>query len=122
MTFVNGEQEDFHAIIFATGYKCTTKNWFKVNPNTTRKQTNCDRSQCFFPDIYYIYITLLVHACVYQENYFLDETGMPLQKFPHHWKGKNGVYCAGFSQKGLAGVSFDAQLIADDIANKLNDT
>ncbi|KAJ6352654.1 hypothetical protein OIU76_001811 [Salix suchowensis] len=41
--------------------------------------------------------------------------GMPKLRFPNHWKGENGIYCAGFSQKGLMGISVDAQRIAADI-------
>lgn len=43
---------------------------------------------------------------------------MPKPSFPNHWKGENGIYCAGFSRKGLEGINYDAQQIADDI-NKL---
>ncbi|PKI54451.1 hypothetical protein CRG98_025134 [Punica granatum] len=43
--------------------------------------------------------------------------GMPKESFPNHWKGKNGLYCAGFSRKGLAGISKDAVNIANDIVS-----
>ncbi|KAK6940436.1 Flavin monooxygenase-like [Dillenia turbinata] len=48
-------------------------------------------------------------------NDLFDENGVPKQRFPNHWKGKNGLYCAGFSSKGLAGVSDDALKITNDI-------
>ncbi|ESW09506.1 hypothetical protein PHAVU_009G133300 [Phaseolus vulgaris] len=41
--------------------------------------------------------------------------GMPKPGFPNHWKGENGLYCAGFSRRGLDGIAFDARRIADDI-------
>ncbi|CAI0447196.1 unnamed protein product [Linum tenue] len=44
-----------------------------------------------------------------------NEDGMPARRFPKHWKGKNGVYCVGFGQKGLAGISMDAIQVAGDI-------
>ena len=36
-------------------------------------------------------------------------------------KGKNGLYAAGFSRRGLLGVSVDATNIADDIVQCWND-
>lgn len=41
---------------------------------------------------------------------------MPRERFPNHWKGENGLYCAGFGQQGLFGISNDAQQIATDIS------
>ncbi|XP_073128551.1 probable indole-3-pyruvate monooxygenase YUCCA11 isoform X2 [Henckelia pumila] len=41
--------------------------------------------------------------------------GMPEKRAPEHWKGKNGLYCAGFSRSGLFGISNDARAIAQDI-------
>ncbi|RDX95596.1 putative indole-3-pyruvate monooxygenase YUCCA11, partial [Mucuna pruriens] len=49
-----------------------------------------------------------------------NENGMPKPGFPNHWKGENGLYCAGFSRRGLDGISFDAQRIADDISLTVN--
>ncbi|XP_026390392.1 probable indole-3-pyruvate monooxygenase YUCCA10 isoform X2 [Papaver somniferum] len=49
-------------------------------------------------------------------NYILGKDGMPKNKFPSHWKGTNAVYCTGLSRRGLAGVSADAQKVANDIA------
>ncbi|KAF7829771.1 putative indole-3-pyruvate monooxygenase YUCCA11 [Senna tora] len=48
------------------------------------------------------------------------ENGMPKQRYPDHWKGQNGLYCAGFSSRGLMGISEDAQCIANDIHLALN--
>ncbi|KAK1322870.1 putative indole-3-pyruvate monooxygenase YUCCA10 [Acorus calamus] len=45
----------------------------------------------------------------------LNKEGFPKEKFPNHWKGKNGLYFAGLARRGLAGVSMDAQNIANDI-------
>ncbi|OVA16353.1 FAD-dependent pyridine nucleotide-disulfide oxidoreductase [Macleaya cordata] len=52
----------------------------------------------------------------------LDKNGMPKNKFPEHWKGGYGLYCAGLSRRGLAGVSMDAKVIANDIDLILNAT
>ncbi|KAK6911148.1 Flavin monooxygenase-like [Dillenia turbinata] len=49
------------------------------------------------------------------EGDLFDENGMPKQRFPNHWKGKNGLYCVGFASRGLAGISDDAKKIANNI-------
>ncbi|KAH6758149.1 Flavin-binding monooxygenase family protein [Perilla frutescens var. frutescens] len=48
------------------------------------------------------------------------EDGMPMKKAKHHWKGENGLYCAGFARSGLFGISKDAKAIAQDINSILN--
>ncbi|KAK1276139.1 putative indole-3-pyruvate monooxygenase YUCCA10 [Acorus gramineus] len=48
-------------------------------------------------------------------EHLLNKEGFPKEKFPNHWKGKNGLYFAGLARRGLAGVSMDAQNIANDI-------
>uniref|UniRef100_A0A0E0BGH5 Uncharacterized protein n=1 Tax=Oryza glumipatula TaxID=40148 RepID=A0A0E0BGH5_9ORYZ len=45
---------------------------------------------------------------------FKDD-GFPKKFFPNHWKGENGLYCAGFARRGLAGIAMDAKNIADHI-------
>ena len=54
-------------------------------------------------------------AFVQEDDYLLNQDGMPKHDFPNHWKGKNGLYCAGLSRRGLAGLSMDAQNVANDI-------
>lgn len=49
-----------------------------------------------------------------------NENGMPKPDFPNHWKGENGIYCAGFSRRGLDGIAFDAKRIAADIKKTVN--
>ncbi|EEF42039.1 probable indole-3-pyruvate monooxygenase YUCCA11 [Ricinus communis] len=49
-----------------------------------------------------------------------NESGMPKGNFPNHWKGKRGLYCAGFARRGLLWISIDAQNIAKDIDLVLN--
>ncbi|KAJ0979714.1 hypothetical protein J5N97_015188 [Dioscorea zingiberensis] len=45
----------------------------------------------------------------------IDGEGMAKQKFPKHWKGGNGLYCAGLGRRGLYGIAEDALNIANDI-------
>ncbi|KAM3327086.1 hypothetical protein P3S67_002212 [Capsicum chacoense] len=79
VVFANGEEHQFDAIFFATGYKNVATKWLK------------DYSSIFHDD------------------------GTLINKFPNHYKGENGLYCAGFSKRGIAGISMDAIAIADNI-------
>ncbi|KAL5550662.1 hypothetical protein UlMin_000838 [Ulmus minor] len=55
-------------------------------------------------------------AIIFDEDQDLfNNQGNPKSGFPNHWKGQNGLYCAGFGKKGLFGISIDAQNIANDI-------
>ncbi|XP_043720032.1 probable indole-3-pyruvate monooxygenase YUCCA10 [Telopea speciosissima] len=49
----------------------------------------------------------------------LDKDGHPRQSYPNHWKGKNGLYCAGLLRKGLYGAASDGQKIVTDIKKLL---
>ncbi|RID49038.1 hypothetical protein BRARA_I05505 [Brassica rapa] len=51
------------------------------------------------------------------ESEFFSKNGFPKSPFPNAWKGKSGLYAAGFTRKGLAGASADAVNIAQDIGN-----
>ncbi|KAL8253041.1 hypothetical protein R6Q59_036734 [Mikania micrantha] len=50
-----------------------------------------------------------------QESELFDQNGFPKKQFSNGWKGKDGLYAAGFTRRGLAGVSADAMKIAKDI-------
>ncbi|KAJ9166739.1 hypothetical protein P3X46_021445 [Hevea brasiliensis] len=80
ITFENGKINSYDAIILATGFKSTVRNWLKGG------------------------------------NELFNDEGMPKRSFPNHWKGENGLYCAGFSRRGLMGISSDAKNIARDIS------
>lgn len=45
-----------------------------------------------------------------------NENGLPKPAYPNHWKGENGLYCVGFSRRGLQGINYDAQKVAKDIS------
>ncbi|CAL4948478.1 unnamed protein product [Urochloa decumbens] len=77
--FADGKEEQFDAIILATGYRSNVPSWLK------------DGGEVF------------------------TREGMPKVPFPNGWKGKNGLYTVGFSQRGLLGASSDALNIARDI-------
>ncbi|KAL1806375.1 hypothetical protein ACET3Z_029443 [Daucus carota] len=49
------------------------------------------------------------------ENEFFTREGFPVAPFPNGWKGKLGLYAAGFTRKGLSGASLDAMRVAQDI-------
>ncbi|KQK02876.1 probable indole-3-pyruvate monooxygenase YUCCA10 [Brachypodium distachyon] len=50
----------------------------------------------------------------------LNNEGLPNKEFPDHWKGENGLYCAGLARRGLAGIAIDAKNIANDIKCNLD--
>ncbi|KAF7153495.1 hypothetical protein RHSIM_Rhsim01G0259000 [Rhododendron simsii] len=50
-----------------------------------------------------------------QETEFFSQNGFPTSPFPNGWKGKSGLYAAGFTKKGLSGTSADAIKIAQDL-------
>ncbi|RLM92207.1 putative indole-3-pyruvate monooxygenase YUCCA4 [Panicum miliaceum] len=77
--FADGKEEQFDAIILATGYRSNVPSWLK------------DGGEVF------------------------TSQGMPKVPFPNGWRGKNGLYTVGFSQRGLLGASSDALNIARDI-------
>lgn len=43
---------------------------------------------------------------------------MPRSPFPDGWKGEKGLYCVGFTRRGLLGTSHDALNIAKDISQQ----
>ncbi|ONK70907.1 uncharacterized protein A4U43_C04F2750 [Asparagus officinalis] len=47
---------------------------------------------------------------------FFSKDGMPKAQFPNAWKGKSGLYTAGFTRRGLAGASSDAVKVAKDLS------
>ncbi|KAL5729449.1 indole-3-pyruvate monooxygenase [Ranunculus cassubicifolius] len=46
---------------------------------------------------------------------FFTEEGMPKTPFPNGCKGEKGLYCVGFTRRGLLGTASDAGKIATDI-------
>lgn len=54
------------------------------------------------------------------DDYLLNDDGLAKPTFPNHWKGRNGLYCAGLARSGLYGAAMDAQNIAHDIESLLN--
>ncbi|XP_016504886.1 putative indole-3-pyruvate monooxygenase YUCCA11 [Nicotiana tabacum] len=49
------------------------------------------------------------------DGVLFNENGMPKRRSPCHWKGEKNIYCAGFANAGLFGISSDAKNIAEDI-------
>ncbi|XP_037461958.1 probable indole-3-pyruvate monooxygenase YUCCA11 [Triticum dicoccoides] len=47
--------------------------------------------------------------------------GLPIKEYPNHWKGENGLYCAGLGRRGLVGIAADAKNIANDIKSVIGD-
>nr|UYI36715.1 putative YUC protein [Turnera joelii] len=61
----------------------------------------------------------LTNKWLKDDNYLLNDDGIPKPSYPNHWKGKNGLYCVGLSRRGLYGAARDAQNIVNDIKSSL---
>nr|GEY29930.1 probable indole-3-pyruvate monooxygenase YUCCA5 [Tanacetum cinerariifolium] len=55
--------------------------------------------------------------CWLQESALFGKNGFPKKEVSNGWKGNGGLYAAGFTKRGLAGVSDDAMKIAKDIGS-----
>ncbi|KAJ8499471.1 hypothetical protein OPV22_010023 [Ensete ventricosum] len=77
--FVDGTEEQFDAIILATGYRSNVSSWLMGDGGLFTRE------------------------------------GMAKDPFPGGWKGEKGLYCVGFTRRGLLGASHDALNIARDI-------
>ncbi|KAJ0979717.1 hypothetical protein J5N97_015191 [Dioscorea zingiberensis] len=53
-------------------------------------------------------------------DFLIGDDGMAKQKWPNHWKGVNGLYCAGLGRRGIYGGGVDAINIANDINSILH--
>ena len=53
-----------------------------------------------------------------QDDGFFSEDGKPRSGCPGNWRGPNGLYCVGFSGRGLLGAGADALRAASDIAGR----
>ncbi|KAJ1283268.1 hypothetical protein BS78_03G115700 [Paspalum vaginatum] len=54
------------------------------------------------------------------EDGLIGNDGMAARRYPEHWKGENGLYCAGMVRRGVYGSGEDAELIAGDISKLLH--
>ncbi|XP_066314174.1 probable indole-3-pyruvate monooxygenase YUCCA10 [Miscanthus floridulus] len=81
--FGDGKPHPFDAIVFATGYRSTVRQWLK------------------------------------SEDGLIGDDGMAARSYLEHWKGENGLYCAGMVRRGIYGSCEDAELIATDISKLL---
>ncbi|CAI0439360.1 unnamed protein product [Linum tenue] len=52
-------------------------------------------------------------------RYIFNEEGTPKNRTPDHWRGENGIYCAGYSKMGINGISNDAEAISQDIMRQI---
>lgn len=116
---IDGETVEVDSVILATGYRSNVPSWLQV-----RYKLLCFFSVflCFiiFTIVNYVMDKFINHIlfCFFfklQEGEFFNKNGFPKTPFPSAWKGKSGLYAVGFTRKGLAGASFDAMKIAQDI-------
>ncbi|CAN6371885.1 unnamed protein product [Urochloa humidicola] len=60
-----------------------------------------------------------VNSWLKDDKCMMNSDGLPKKGYPNHWNGENGLYCASFARRGLAGISMDAKNIADDIVSTI---
>ncbi|CAO2141802.1 unnamed protein product [Urochloa humidicola] len=60
-----------------------------------------------------------VNLWLKDDKCMMNGDGLPNKGYPNHWNGENGLYCAGFAMRGLAGISMDAKNIANDIVSTI---
>ncbi|CAO2147206.1 unnamed protein product [Urochloa humidicola] len=60
-----------------------------------------------------------VNLWLKDDKCMMNSNGLPNKGYPNHWNGENGLYCAGFAMRGLAGISMDAKNIANDIVSTI---
>ncbi|WZY78042.1 probable indole-3-pyruvate monooxygenase YUCCA5 isoform X1 [Brassica rapa] len=102
---VDGQILDLDAVVLATGYRSNVPSWLQVRNKTKQLQSNSFGSLLHNKSTESILFVL-------QENDLFSKNGFPKSPFPNAWKGKSGLYAAGFTRKGLAGASADAISIA----------
>ncbi|XP_015162438.1 indole-3-pyruvate monooxygenase YUCCA6-like [Solanum tuberosum] len=115
VVFDNGDEHQFDAIILAIGCKNIATKWLKVLPGILeiKEHTvvfdNGDEHQ--FDAIIFAtgYKNIVAKWLKDYSSIFLEDGTLI------NWKGENGLYCAGFSKRGIADISMDARAIADDI-------
>ncbi|XP_047306631.1 probable indole-3-pyruvate monooxygenase YUCCA11 [Impatiens glandulifera] len=56
-----------------------------------------------------------VNTWLQDDGALFDGNGMPKKDLPNYWKGKNNLYCVGFSSGGLFGIYKDSINISQDI-------
>ncbi|KAI4992859.1 hypothetical protein ZWY2020_007172 [Hordeum vulgare] len=110
--FVDGNEMAFDALIFATGYRSNVPSWLQVTQQLSRhgNQTLSTNTTARITDA-----VPRRRACV-QDDGFFTEDGKPKARCPSNWRGPNGLYCVGFSGRGLLGAGADAVRAAADIA------
>ncbi|WVZ55571.1 hypothetical protein U9M48_006212 [Paspalum notatum var. saurae] len=89
--FVDGNEMAFDAVIFATGYRSNVPSWLKQQ----------DDGELFTED---------GNKAKAQQQQQQTSNG--------HWLGPKGLYCVGFSGRGLLGAGADALSAAADIAGR----
>ncbi|URD97318.1 Flavin-binding monooxygenase-like [Musa troglodytarum] len=103
--FVDGTEMQFDSIIMATGYKSNVPSWLKVSQR-----------------VWLVFLltrdAALIRSLFQQwqgDCGLFTKEGMAKDPFPGGWKGEKGLYCVGFTRRGLLGASHDALNIARDV-------
>jgi indole-3-pyruvate monooxygenase len=124
--FLDGQSEEFDAIVLATGYRSNIPFWLKV-------------IWLFYSNVFSRFLIyaggneLVASALIIKNSWsdhvslwngqdrelFSDKDGLPRKPIPNGWKGEKGLYSVGFTRRGIMGTSVDARRIAHDIEQQL---
>ncbi|CAL4990063.1 unnamed protein product [Urochloa decumbens] len=89
------------------------ENISKINGNVVEFEDNKESS--FDVIVFATGYKSMANTWLKNGGSMLNNDGLPKKEFPNHWKGANGLYCAGLARRGLAGIAIDANSIANDI-------
>ncbi|CAL4920890.1 unnamed protein product [Urochloa decumbens] len=122
--FVDGNEMDFDAVIFATGYKSNVPSWLKVRGQvvvlnqTPKRHPDCSRKKKNDTLIHVPIADTRVWQHTQDGELFTEDGKAKAQQATSSWRGPNGLYCVGFSGRGLLGAGADALNAAADIAGR----
>uniref|UniRef100_A0A0D9YQA0 indole-3-pyruvate monooxygenase n=1 Tax=Oryza glumipatula TaxID=40148 RepID=A0A0D9YQA0_9ORYZ len=85
----------------------------KINANNV--EFHCGRQIPFDAIVFATGYKSTVNTWLKNGESMFRNDGFPKKKFPNHWRGENGLYCAGFARRGLVSIAMDAKNIVDDI-------
>ncbi|CAO2151963.1 unnamed protein product [Urochloa humidicola] len=77
------------------------------------------KESCFDAIVFATGYKTTVNSWLKDDKCMMNSDGLPKKGYPNHGNGENGLYCAGFARRGLAGISMDAKNIADDIVSTI---
>uniref|UniRef100_A0A0E0G4T6 indole-3-pyruvate monooxygenase n=1 Tax=Oryza nivara TaxID=4536 RepID=A0A0E0G4T6_ORYNI len=101
------------AVIDVGTAKLITRGVIDINANNV--EFHCGRQIPFDAIVFATGYKSTINTWLKNGESMFRNDGFPKKKFPNHWRGENGLYCAGFARRGLVSIAMDAKNIVDDI-------